>query len=60
MLDILAITSPIYLAILVGYAMARQGVFDQTALRGLGAFVVKLALPALVFKALAAAASPIS
>lgn len=54
MLDILAITSPIYLAILVGYAMVRRGVFDKSALRGLGAFVIKLALPALVFKALAA------
>jgi len=53
MLAILAITSPIYLAILIGYVLTRQGVFDKPALRALGAFVIRLALPALVFKALA-------
>jgi malonate transporter len=53
MLEILGITSPIYLAILIGYVLTRSGVFDRTALRALGAFVIKLALPALVFKALA-------
>lgn len=53
MLEILSITSPIYLAILIGYVLTRSGVFDRAALRALGAFVVKLALPALVCKALA-------
>ena len=53
MLDILSITSPIYLAILIGFLGTRHGVFDKAAMRSLGAFVVKLALPALVFKSLA-------
>jgi predicted permease len=53
MLDILSITSPIYLAILIGFLATRRGVFDKAAMRALGAFVVKLALPALVFKSLA-------
>jgi malonate transporter len=53
MLDILAITSPIYLAILIGFFTTRQGLFDKAAMRALGAFVVRLALPALVFKSLA-------
>jgi predicted permease len=53
MLDILSITSPIYLAILIGFLATRRGIFDKAAMRALGAFVVKLALPALVFKSLA-------
>jgi malonate transporter len=53
MLDILSITSPIYLAILTGFVATRRGVFDKAAMRALGAFVVRLALPALVFKSLA-------
>jgi len=53
MLDILSITSPIYLAILIGFIATRRGIFDRSAMRALGAFVVKLALPALVFMSLA-------
>ncbi|MET0962416.1 MAG: AEC family transporter [Noviherbaspirillum sp.] len=53
MLDILAITSPIYLAILLGFICTRMGVFAKADMRVLGTFVVKLALPALVFNALA-------
>jgi malonate transporter len=53
MLDILAITFPIYVAILVGFMATRMGVFTKAEMRVLGAFVVKFALPALVFKALA-------
>ncbi|MDB5932665.1 MAG: family transporter [Massilia sp.] len=53
MLDILAITSPIYVAILLGFVTTRTGMFDKAAMRMFGAFVIKLALPALLFKALA-------
>ncbi len=53
MLDILAITCPIYLVILIGFASTRMGWFAQTDMRVFGKFVVKLALPSLVFSALA-------
>jgi malonate transporter len=53
MLDILAITSPIYIAILIGFVATQRGLFDKAAMRVFGTFVVKLALPALLFKALA-------
>ncbi len=53
MLDILAITSPIYIAILTGFIATRCGWFDKAAMRHFGAFVIKLALPALVFRAVA-------
>ena len=53
MLDILAITGPIYLVILIGYAVTRRGVFAQTDWRVFGKFVVQMALPALLFNALA-------
>lgn len=52
MLDILSITSPIYLVILIGFVMTRLGVFAKTDMRVLGKFVFNLALPALLFKAL--------
>lgn len=53
MLDILAITGPIYLVILIGYVVTRRGVFAPPDLRVLGKFVVQMALPALLFNALA-------
>lgn len=53
MLDILAITSPIYVTILIGFLATRFGWFDKAAMRNFGAFVIKLALPALLFNALA-------
>lgn len=53
MLDILAITSPIYVTILTGFLATRFGWFDKAAMRHFGAFVIKLALPALLFNALA-------
>ncbi|WLI90757.1 AEC family transporter [Massilia sp. R2A-15] len=51
MLDILAITSPIYITILTGFLATRYGWFDKPAMRNFGAFVIKLALPALLFRA---------
>lgn len=53
MLAILAITSTLYLIILIGFALTRLGVFSKNDLRVLGKFVLNLALPALLFKALA-------
>jgi malonate transporter len=53
MLDVLSITSPIYLIMLLGYGMTRWGVFAKADMRLLGKFVLNLALPALVFRALA-------
>lgn len=52
MLDILAITGPIYLAIALGYLATRQGVFERADMRIFGKFTINLALPALLFNAL--------
>jgi hypothetical protein len=52
MLHILAITGPIYLVIALGYLAGRFGVFSKADMRVLGTYVVKFALPALVFTAL--------
>ena len=54
MLDILAITTPIYLIILTGFLMTRKGLFSKADMRLLGRFVIQLALPALVFQAVSA------
>ena len=51
--DILAITGPIYLTIALGFATTRLGLFSKSDLRVLGKFVINLALPALLFNALA-------
>ena len=53
MLDILTITGPIYLVILIGFLTTRLGLFSQPDMRVLGKFVVNLALPALIFNAMA-------
>ena len=53
MLDILAITTPIYLIILFGYLATRAGLFARLEMRTFGKFVINLALPALVFNAIA-------
>lgn len=53
MLDILAITSPIYIIIFLGYLFTRVGVFAKIEMRVFGKFVLNLALPALLFKTLA-------
>ncbi|MHB1199240.1 MAG: AEC family transporter [Polaromonas sp.] len=49
---ILAITGPIYLAIALGYITTRSGLFARADMRVFGQFVIKLALPALLFNAL--------
>ena len=53
MLDILAITGPIYFAIALGYTCTRLGLFARVEMRVFGKFVINLALPALLFNALA-------
>jgi predicted permease len=53
MLAILAIVSPIYIIIFFGYATTRAGLFAKADLLTFGKFVIKLALPALVFNAIA-------
>jgi len=53
MFDVLSITGPIYIAIALGYAVTRAGLFDKTDMRTFGKFVISIALPALVFRTLA-------
>jgi malonate transporter len=53
MLQILAITSPIYLVVLAGYLATRMEVFKRADMAVFGKFVLNLALPALIFNALA-------
>jgi malonate transporter len=52
MLAILAITAPIYILILLGFGLTRVGLFARTDMRVFGKFIVNLAMPALVFRAL--------
>ena len=53
MLDILGITGPIYITILFGYLATRQGLFAKADMQVFGKFVINLALPAMLFNALA-------
>jgi malonate transporter and related proteins len=53
MLDILSITGPIYLCIAAGYASVRWNLFSKADMRVFGRFVIQIALPALLFNALA-------
>jgi predicted permease len=53
MSEILAIISPIYIVILLGYITTRAGLFDKPEMRVFGRFVLNLALPALIFNAVA-------
>jgi malonate transporter len=52
MLDVLAITGPIYLAIAIGYAATHAGLFAKADMQVLGRFVINFALPTLIFRAL--------
>lgn len=53
MFDILAITTPIFILIGLGFLSARSGLLSREQIRGIGSFVISFALPALVIKALA-------
>ncbi|MCP9482440.1 AEC family transporter [Shimia sp. CNT1-13L.2] len=50
---ILAITFPIYAAIALGYVLVRMGWFSAGDMRTLGKYVLNIALPALLFNAVA-------
>lgn len=50
-MTILSITLPIYLLMLLGWWAARRGLFSKDDLRLMGRFIVQIALPALLFKA---------
>ena len=50
MLNILSITGPIYLIILLGYLTTRNGLFARSDMQVIGKFVINLAIPALLFK----------
>ncbi|PSJ21158.1 permease [Halomonas sp. ND22Bw] len=52
MLDILAITTPIFLIIGLGYLARAGGIIEAAPLQGVGTFVMYFALPALVIRAL--------
>ncbi len=53
MSDILAITFPIYAAIAIGYVVVRKGWLPASGLGVLGLYVLNIALPALLFNAVA-------
>jgi|APMI01.1.fsa_nt_gi malonate transporter and related proteins len=52
MLEILIITTPIFGLIGMGYIAVRTGHFPKAGLGALGAFVVRVALPVLLFKSI--------
>ncbi|GEK73086.1 MULTISPECIES: AEC family transporter [Halomonas] len=52
MLDILAITTPIFLIIGLGYLARAGGIIEAAPLQGIATFVMFFALPALVIRAL--------
>lgn len=49
MLDILSATVPIFLIVALGFAMTRAGVLKRGDMTALSTYVVKLALPVLIF-----------
>lgn len=53
MLAILSITFPIYVAIAIGWLAVRKGMFKPSDMPVLGGYVMNIALPALLFKAVA-------
>ena len=50
-MNILAITSPIFIIIAIGYISVSRHIFPKTSVRSLGLLVINFALPALLFKA---------
>jgi len=53
MLDILSLTGVIFVLIAIGYAMVATDAFDKSHMQVLSRYVVMLALPALIFRAVA-------
>lgn len=54
MTAILAVTGPVFALIALGWGVTRTGLLDPAAIRALGRYVVTLALPALIFRAVTA------
>lgn len=52
-MSVLGVVAPVYLAVAIGYLAVRRGVVPAAALPVLGGFVVNVALPGLLFGALA-------
>jgi len=52
MLDIVAITAPIYFMIALGFVLTRFGLFAKADMRVFGKFVINLAMPMMLFRAL--------
>jgi hypothetical protein len=52
MFDVLSVTLPIFLIVIFGYVSTRSNVVVKSDVKVLGAFVIKFALPALVFRSL--------
>jgi malonate transporter len=52
MLNVLGIVAPIFIAIAIGYVLAKSEILPKESIRGLGIFVLYVALPALIIKAL--------
>ncbi len=53
MLNVLSVTTPIFLLITLGFVAARAEWIGPSETRALGLFVLRFAMPALIFKALA-------
>ncbi len=53
MLDILLLTTPVFILMTIGYLTVRADWVKASALPSLGSYVIKLALPALLFQSLA-------
>jgi predicted permease len=51
-IEILALTGPIYAIVAAGYLCTRFGLFERADMRVFGKYVVNLALPALLFNAI--------
>lgn len=49
MLEVLGVVAPVYLAVAVGYLAVRSGLFPASGVPMLGAYVVRIGLPALLF-----------
>ena len=52
-MNVLSVTTPIFLLIALGFFATRAEWINQSETRALGAFVLRFAMPALIFKALA-------
>lgn len=53
MSGVLGVTGPIFALIALGWAVTRGGLLDAAAIRALGRYVANIALPALIFRAVA-------